>query len=56
MGHPGVNLNDAAPENSTLEPKITTLTCRHPEYSYDSLFFFKFPNRRHYNFFDFFFE
>jgi len=43
MGHPGVNLNDAAPENSTLEPKITTLTCRHPEYSYDSLFFLNFP-------------
>ena len=34
-GHPGVNLNDAVklavPENHTLEPKRTTLSCVQPE-------------------------
>jgi len=31
MGHPGVNLNYAVklavPENDTIEPKMTTLSC-----------------------------
>jgi len=35
MGHPKVNLNDALklpiPENHTLEPEITTLSCVQPE-------------------------
>jgi len=35
MGHSGVNLNYAVkladPENHTIEPKITTLSCVQPE-------------------------
>jgi len=35
MGHQGVNLNYAVkyadPENHTIEPKITTLSCVQPE-------------------------
>ena len=52
-GNQGVNLDDAVklavPENHTLEPKITTLSCVQPEL-WQFKEFLNFPHRRHCNF------